>query len=80
MDDMDSKKNVKLSDMKSPKSTNINFEDRNIALSSVIGRQYILANVTLEYLLRDKYVGDYNLAWISRDEKIKNYISLNGTR
>ena len=80
LDDMDSRKYVKLPDMKAPKLTNINFEDWNTAFSSVVGRQYSLADVTLDYLLRDKDVGYYNFVCRSRDEKIKNCISLNGTR
>ena len=80
LDDMASKKAVKLPDMKVPKLTNTNFEDWNTAFSSVVGRQYSLADVTLDYLLRDNDVGDYSLAWTSRDEKIKNCISLSGTR
>ena len=78
--DIASKKNVKLPYMKVPRLTNNNFEDWITEFSSVVGRQYSLADVTLDYLLLDKYVGDYNFAWISRDEKIKNFISLNGTR
>ena len=80
LDDTASKKNVKLPDMKFPKLTNTNFEDWNTAFSSVVGRQYSLSDVTLDYLLRDKYAGYYNFAWSSRDEKSKNYISINGTR
>ena len=79
LDDMASRKDVKLPYMKVPKLTNTNFEDSNTEFSSVFGRQYSLADVTLNYLLRDKDVGDYNFAWSSRDEKIKNCISLNGT-
>ena len=80
LDDMDSKKNVKLPDMKVHKLTNTNFEDSNTEFSSVFGRQYSLADVTIDYLLRDKDVGDYNFVWISIDKKIKNCISLNGNR
>ena len=56
--DMASMKNVKLPYMKVPKLTNTNFEGWNTAFSSVVGRQYSLADVTLDYLLRDKDVGD----------------------
>ena len=79
LDDMASRENVKLPDMKVPKLTNTNFEDWNTAFSSVVVRQYSLADFTIDCLLRDKDVGDYNFAWISKDENIKNCISLNGT-
>ena len=65
--------------MKVPKLTSTNFEDWNTAFSSFVGRQYILADVTLDYLLRNKDDGYYNFAWISRDERINNCISFNGT-
>ena len=38
LDDMASKKNVKLPDIRVPKLTNTNFEDWNTAFSSVVGR------------------------------------------
>ena len=80
MDDTTSKKNVKLPDMKVSELTNTNIEDCNNAFSSVVGRQYSLADVNLDYLLIDKDAGDYNFALSSRDENIKNCISINGTR
>ena len=80
LDDMASNKNVKLPDMKFPKLTNTNFKDCNTALSSVVDRQYSLAGVTIYFLIRDKDIGYYNFAWSSRDEKSKNFISINGTR
>ena len=80
LDDMDSRKDVKLPDMKVPKLTNTNFEYWNTVFSSIVGRKYGLAGFTLDFLLREKDIGDYNFSWSSRDEKIKNYISLNGTR
>ena len=60
---MASRKYVKLPDMKVPKLTSTNFEDWNTEFSSVVGREYILDDVTLDYLIRDKYVVDYNFSW-----------------
>ena len=80
LDDMASRKDVKIPYIKVPKLTNTNFEYWNTVFPSVIGRQYSLADIALVYLIRDKDVGDYNFAWISRDENIMNFISLNGTR
>ena len=67
LDDMASKKNVNLPDIKVPKLNNTNFEYWNNAFSSVVGRKYSLADVTIDCLLRDKDIGDYNFAWSSRD-------------
>ena len=79
LDDVASRENVKRPNMKVPKSTNTNVEYWNTAFSSVVVRQYSLAGVILNYLLRDKYVVDFNSAWSSRDENINNCIYLNGT-
>ena len=80
LDDMSSRKYVKLPDMNFPNLTNTNFEYCNTTFSNVVGRQYSLADDTLNCLLRDKDVGDYKFAWSSRDERINNCIYLNGTR
>ena len=70
------RKDISLPDMKVPKLTAQTFDDWNISFISVVGRQYSLAGISLDYLLRDEEVGDYE----TNEEKLKFCIKLSGSR
>ena len=74
------RKEVTLPDMKVPKLTAQTFDDWNTSFSTVVGRQNSLAGISLNYLLRDEEVGNYNANWPSREEKLKFCIKLHGSR
>ena len=74
------KKEVSLPDMKVPKLTAQTFDDWNTFFTSVVGRQYSLSGISLDYLLRDEEIGNYNANWPTREEKLKYCIRLNGSQ
>ena len=65
------RREISLPNMKVPKLTAQTFDDRNPSPASVVGRQYIFAGTSLDYLLRDNEVGDYKANWLTCDEKLK---------
>ena len=74
------RKEVTLPDMKVPKLTAQTFDDWNTSFSTVVGRQNSLAGISLNYLLREVEVGNYNANWPTREEKLKFCIKLHGSR
>ena len=69
-----------LPDMKVPKLTAQNFDDWNPSFSTVVGRQNSLAGISLDYLLRDEEIGNYNANQTTCEEKLKFCIKLHGSR
>ena len=74
------RKEVTLPDMKVPRLTAQTFDDWNTSFSTVVGRQNSLAGISLNYLLRDEEIGNYNANWPTREEKLKFCIKLHGSR
>ena len=54
--------------------------DLNNFFTSVVGRQYSLAGIFLNYLLRDQEVGNYKANWPTCEEKKRFCIKLNRSR
>ena len=71
---------VSLPDMKVPKLTAQIFDDWNTSFTSVVGRQYSLAGISLVYLLRDEEAGNYEANWPTREEKLRFCIKLSSSR
>jgi len=69
-----------LPDIMVPKLTAGNFNYWNTAFTSVVVRKTILADTSLDKLLRDIVVGNYRAVWSTRDEKLKNCVALMGAR
>ena len=67
-------------DMKVSKLTAQTFDDWNTSFTSVVSRQTSLAGISLDYLLRDEEFGNYEANWSTREEKLKHYIVLTGSR
>ena len=53
------RKEISLPDMKVPKLTAQTFDDWNTSFISVVERQHSLAGISLDYLLRDEEIGNY---------------------
>ena len=74
-----SRREASLPDMKVPKLTDQAFDDWNTSFTTVVGRQNSLAGISLDYLLRESEVGNYNANWPTREEKLKYCIKLHGS-
>ena len=74
------RKDVSLPDMKVPKLTAQTFDDWNTSFTSVVSRQTSLAGISLDYLLRDVELGNYEANWPTREEKLKHCLVLAGSR
>ena len=69
---------ISLPDMKTPKLIAQTFNDWNTFSTTVVEHQSSLAGISLDYLLRDKEVGNYEANWPIHEEKLKFCIKLNG--
>ena len=65
------RKEVSLPDMKVPKLTAQTFDDWNTLVTSVIGQQYCLSGISLNYLLRGEDVGNYESNFPTWEEKLR---------
>ena len=74
------RKEISLPDMKVLKLTAQTFDDWNTSFTSVVGRQHSLVEISLDYLLKDEEVGNYEANWPTREDKLKFYIRLSGSR
>lgn len=72
------RRNQKLPDMTVPKLTATNFEQFNTAFSAVVRRQMSLSGASLSYLLRDNAVGNYDVLWPTREDKLHNCLRFDG--
>ena len=57
------RKEVSLPDMKVPKLTAQTFDDWNTSFTSVVGCQHSFIGISLDYLLRDEEIGNYEANW-----------------
>ena len=65
--------------MNVPELKSDNFETFELAFAAAVRRQNSMyGSVPLDYLLRDSAVGNYNAVWATREEKLKNCITLAG--
>ena len=56
------------------------FDDWNMSFSTVISRQSSLAgSISLDYLLRDEEICNYEANWPTREERLKYCITLHGS-
>ena len=74
------KRNVTLTDMEVPKLTPTTVEDWHTAFTSVVGKQTSLSGISLDYLLRSNSFGDYELNWLTREDKLHICISITSHR
>ena len=62
-----------------PELKSDNFESFELAFAAAVRRQSSMyGSVPLDYLLRENAVGNYNAVWPTREEKLKNCLSLTG--
>ena len=62
--------------MKVSTLTGTNVEDFDLAFTATVRRQNALIGIPLDYLKWSDTVGNYNLAWNTREENLKLYASL----
>ena len=74
------RKNQSYPDMVVPQLTSTNFEDFDLAFNGAARRQFGLAGIALDYLLREADVGDYNAQWETREEKLKMCAAFQGQK
>ena len=74
------RKNQSYPDMVVPQLTSTNFEEFDLAFTAAARRQFGLAGISLDYLLRKEDVGNYNAQWETREEKLKMCAAFQGQK
>ena len=77
--DQSLRKEISIPDMKVPKLTAKTFDDWNTSFTSVVGRLHNLAGISLDYLLGEDEIGNYEAKWPTCEEKLSFCIKLNGS-
>ena len=65
-------------EMEVPKLTPTNWDEFDLAFTAAVRRQNAIIGIPLDYLLRPSDVGNYQGAWATREEKIKNCAVVRG--
>ena len=80
MEMIEIRKNQSYPDMVVPTLTSTNFEEFDLAFTGAARRQFGLAGISLDYLLRQEDEGNYNSPWETREEQLKMCAAFQGQK